>query len=390
MDRTGGRGSELGAAMPADGDLAIGAVLQSGGRERREPGADAPPGRAVHAHALLWGAAHGQLAGEARLWGERKAGAAVAAADGTGGDLPQTAAVGARARTPDLPLPTARFEDRSTEPGVGQRHHVHPSAPRVYLSGGDPGLVQSIRCGLGSIGLVGGRLLPGGPGVGTEDGVSGDLQFRSRGAVHQRGFHEAAGGAWDHHQHGWARTGDGQYFCGATVAKREIRRGLSEGLRANVRGRDESSQLLSVLQSRAGSSGLGLSDAGGDLLRQAGGRPRKRKKGSATGRPTERSSFPGDPSARFSCGKRPERKKEQKRKKNPGLWKLTPLMEIRKERGFPQRLEKRPRQERSAFSQFPQARRRRSTLRRTIFCPKNGEHLTALLCRPRLSCCACD
>ena len=104
MDRTGGRGSELGAAMPADGDLAIGAVLQSGGRERREPGADAPAGRAVHAHALLWGTAHGQLAGEARLWGEREAGAAVAAADGTGGDLPQTAAVGARAEDAGLSL----------------------------------------------------------------------------------------------------------------------------------------------------------------------------------------------------------------------------------------------------------------------------------------------
>ncbi len=33
-----------------------------------------------------------------------------------------------------------------------------------------------------------------------------------------------------------------------------------------------------------------------------------------------------------------ERKKEQKRKE--GLWKLTPLMEIRQERGFPPRLEK--------------------------------------------------
>ena len=250
MDRTGGRRSEPGAAMPADGGLAIGAVLQTGGRERREHGADAFAGRAVHAHALLWGASYDVLADAARLRGESEAGAAIAAADGTGGDLPQTAAVGARARTPDLPLPTAGFEDRSTEPGVGQRHHVHPSATRVYLSGGDPGLVQSIRCGLGSIDLVGGRLLPGGPGVGTEDGVPGDLQFRSRGAVHQRGFHEAAGGAWDHHQHGWARTGDGQYFCGAAVAKREIRRGLSEGLRANVRGRDESSQLLSVLQLR--------------------------------------------------------------------------------------------------------------------------------------------
>jgi hypothetical protein len=225
MDRTGGRRSEPGPAMRADGDLAIGAVLQSGGRERRELGADAFAGRAVHAHALLWGASHDVLADAARLRGEREAGAAADTADGTRSDLSETAAVGARARTPDLPLPTARFEDRSTEPGVGQRHHVYPSATRVYLSGGDPGLVQPIRGGLGSVGVVGGRLLPGGPGVGAEDSVPGDLQFRSRGAVQQRGFHEAAGGAWDHHQHGWARTGDGQYFCGAVVAKREIRRG---------------------------------------------------------------------------------------------------------------------------------------------------------------------
>jgi hypothetical protein len=35
-----------------------------------------------------------------------------------------------------------------------------------------------------------------------------------------------------------------------------------------------------------------------------------------------------------------ERKKKQKKKENGGLWKLTPLMEIRKERGFPQRLGK--------------------------------------------------
>src|SRR5689334_10727642 len=67
MDRTGARRSEPGAAMRADGDLAIGAVLQTGGRERREDGADAFAGRAVHAHALLWGAACDVLAVE-RLW----------------------------------------------------------------------------------------------------------------------------------------------------------------------------------------------------------------------------------------------------------------------------------------------------------------------------------
>jgi hypothetical protein len=50
----------------------------------------------------------------------------------------------------------------------------------------------------------------------------------------------------------------------------------------------------------------------------------------------------------------------QKERKE-GLWKLTPLMEIRKERGFPQRLEKSLAHHARLFHKFPQARRRGST-----------------------------
>ena len=39
-------------------------------------------------------------------------------------------------------------------------------------------------------------------------------------------------------------------------------------------------------------------------------------------------------------GQAPRKKKGAKKKENGGLWKLTPLMEIRSERGFPQRLGK--------------------------------------------------
>jgi hypothetical protein len=56
-----------------------------------------------------------------------------------------------------------------------------------------------------------------------------------------------------------------------------------------------------------------------------------------------RSLFLGDPRAIFFCGKLETGAKKEKRsktKENGGLWKLTPLMEIRKERGFPQRLGK--------------------------------------------------
>jgi hypothetical protein len=39
-----------------------------------------------------------------------------------------------------------------------------------------------------------------------------------------------------------------------------------------------------------------------------------------------------------NCGF-PQRKKKKQKERNKGPWKLTSLMEIRKERGFPQRLE---------------------------------------------------
>jgi len=82
-------------------------------------------------------------------------------------------------------------------------------------------------------------------------------------------------------------------------------------------------------------------------------------------------------------------KKEKRRKKErkKGLWKLTPRMEIRRERGFPPRLENslanndrlfhsshRPDDGDKVMTFF----RQRSTLRKLIFCPKNGEHLRDL------------
>jgi hypothetical protein len=49
--------------------------------------------------------------------------------------------------------------------------------------------------------------------------------------------------------------------------------------------------------------------------------------------------FLGDPGAIFFWGKAGTGIRREKRA-TKGLWKLAPLMEIRKERGFPQRLEK--------------------------------------------------
>jgi len=70
---------------------------------------------------------------------------------------------------------------------------------------------------------------------------------------------------------------------------------------------------------------------------------RKDKTAYAVGRPSWRSSFLGDAGAKFLCGKLDrgtKKEKSSKKERKEGLWKLTPLMEIRLRRGFPPRLEK--------------------------------------------------
>jgi hypothetical protein len=110
------------------------------------------------------------------------------------------------------------------------------------------------------------------------------------------------------------------------------------------------------------------------------------------GRPSCRSSFLGDPGAKFLCGKlerSTKKEKSSKKERKEGLWKLTLLMEIRKERGFPQQLEKSLAKDARLFhsSHRPNNKdlsimfcRQRSTLIRLNFGPKDGEHLT---CRVR-------
>jgi len=109
------------------------------------------------------------------------------------------------------------------------------------------------------------------------------------------------------------------------------------------------------------------------------------------GRASWGSSFLDDPGATFFCGKREwgtKKEKSSKKERTEGLWKLTLLMGIRKERGFPQQLEKSLAKDARLFhsSHRPNNKdlsimycRQRSTLRRPDFGPKDGEHLTVHL-----------
>lgn len=78
-------------------------------------------------------------------------------------------------------------------------------------------------------------------------------------------------------------------------------------------------------------------------MRQQEMRLRGDKTGDAMGQPSWRLSFLGDPGTKFLCEKlerSTKKEKSSKKERKEGLWKLALLMEIRKERGFPQQLEK--------------------------------------------------
>ena len=398
MDRSGPRGSQHRRAMRADGDFASRFLLHTGSGKPGEPEADALAGRAVHAHTVLWSASDDVLARRAGLSGERQEGAKATTADGTGSDLSEAAAIAARSWTSDLSLSSAWLADRAAEPSLGERHHLYPPAPRVYLPGGHPRLVQPLRSGLGGVHVDGECFLFGGAGMGLADGMPGNFQHGPGGTIHQRGFYWATGGERHHHQHGWTGTSDGQHFRGATMAQCEVRRSVSPRLRAGRGCGEQPEKVFLVLQSRASASVVGLSDAGHDLLWKSKMCLSRAKTGGAMSRARCESSLLGVPEAKFFGRKaalskiRPRsgrRNAFRKRRASPemgvGEGVQTPPLPLQPHPCFNSRAEK----DEFWFTHSGQ----RSTLERPNFCLNNGEHLTADPFRLRIDtngCCRID
>jgi len=341
MDRSRQYRFEPDAAVQCGGTFTVEFLLPAREREPEESRRDAIAGRAVHAAAVLRGSTNDPVAGRPRVLRQFQAGKTITAADGTGSDLSQTALVRPGAGTPDLPVSTARTGDHTSQPGVGYRHHVHPVARWIRISGGGHGLVQPVRAGLGSIDHAGFQLLRVCFGLGAEGGLSGNLQLRSGIAIYKHRVHRPSQRSRHFNQHGRTGTGDGQHLRRAAVADGEVRGSLPKGLPRRVRYHFQSRGLLCFLQWGTSTSIAGGSDPKGSLF--------------------------------FARAK--------------GLWKMTRLMEIRKERGFPQPFAKpcwvshishRPDDDGVSSRQFNHGRQR-PTLTKSIFCPTNGEHLNRLV-----------
>src|SRR5215467_672119 len=293
------RGAEHPPTVSVGGDFAVGLVLPRGARNNRESALDALARRAIHANTVLWCAQDDQMACGTWLPGECETGAPVDATDGVGGDLSQAAAVDSCIRTSYLSLSAGRTKDRAARSRLVQRHHVHPAAAGVCLSGCGHGLVQPVCSGLGSVGVVGDVVLSGSFELGLTVQTARNLQYGSRGPVHQRRVHEPAGGARHRYQHGWTLSSERQHFHRTTVADGEIRRGISEGLPRCAGSDSKLEKLLCLLQSRTFASGARLPDAGGNLLCKKEMCGVKTKMWDAVDRRRSRSSFLGVPKAKF-------------------------------------------------------------------------------------------
>ena len=261
MYRNGSPALEHRAAMRVDLPAAVELVLRAAKRERREFAANAVAGRTVHADAVLRESPHDSVAAKARLERQPQTCATTHAADGHRSDLREAAIVRSSARTSDLSISAERNEDHAAESGVEHRHHLYSSEWRFRISGGDSGLVQPVRAGVGNLDHTRHELLRVGTGLGVEEVNAGDLQHRSGGAVYERRVHEPTGEGRHPDQHGWTWTRAGQRFHGAIVANCEVRRSLLERLRWGVRRDWKLKSLFSLLQLRTASSVVGISNA---------------------------------------------------------------------------------------------------------------------------------
>ena len=131
-------------------------VLRADRRDGRESGADEADRQAVSANAVLRQPQDGAGTGH-----QSQACSATDAVDGLGGRGRQATHHATGRRTQDLPVFAAESGDHATRPGVGQRHHLHSVATRLFVPDGGDGLVQSLRVGLAVVEHAGRKILPG-------------------------------------------------------------------------------------------------------------------------------------------------------------------------------------------------------------------------------------
>ena len=256
-------GAEHPASVRTGGGEQIVGVLRAAERIGGKPESDEAYRRAVYEVAILWFAAHHSAPQPRGPQRESQAHPAPDGRNGYPGDLRETSNNKSDPGGQEVPIPATRSANRAAEPGVVQRHHLHPFNSRLCIPGGHHGLVQPLRAHLAVVELPGDHVLsrcsPGGSGGFWE---ARHLQHGSGQPVHQRRFHRVFEGCGRGDQHGWPRAIRRQHLHRAAMAFREVRGGVPQGLPDASRGVEEPGRVLDVLRSRTPPSVAGLPHTG--------------------------------------------------------------------------------------------------------------------------------
>ena len=112
-------------------------------------------------------------------------------------------------RTPEIPVLASWFVNQSCESSVVHGYHVRADVAWIHVPGGCDRLAQPVRPVLGIVEQPGEQFLYRGIGGCVGVGMPGDLQHRSRRAIHESNLHRPPGGSWCGNQYGWSRSGFG-------------------------------------------------------------------------------------------------------------------------------------------------------------------------------------
>ena len=147
---------------------------------------------------------------------------------------PRTTTPGARPQ--DLPVSAARAGDHAGEPSLGDGHHVHPDGARLRLSGRRSRLVQPSRAGVAIVDHNGsGILRRNAGGCFCSSRQAGDPSTRTR-ARNSPDWPSPACSPTTASRSAWtARAPGGERVRRASMAQRQIRGGISAGLRQRLR-----------------------------------------------------------------------------------------------------------------------------------------------------------
>src|SRR5215475_4917998 len=252
MDRSVKPEHQHHSSVRAVGIIPLEFVLRAYRGKSGESAADAIDRRAIYTTTVFRFAEDDRLAPQSGTSCESQAGRTANASNGTPGNLPEAPAFSARNGSSNLSLPASGGKSGAAQPSLEHRHHLYPFGARIRLFGCGYRLVQPLRVVLGTINHTGHRLLHFGFGMGIgKQCQARDLQYRPGRSVHQHRVHPTPRQSFHSDQHGWERSRFGQCLCRTTLAHCQVRGGISERLPEHRNGIAPTQGIFRVLQPRA-------------------------------------------------------------------------------------------------------------------------------------------